>query len=213
MKRLAEEKVVSMEEFVENVLLEEIPNNETTSNDDFFFEKGILFLGEINEGTEQLIQDISYLNMKNKELPIEKQLKQIVLKIDSEGGYIALAFKLIEEIRLSEIPIVGIVEGMCASSAVPVFLACHEKIYRKNATFLIHEQSLQFPEYTKYGQLVSYLKYAKESYKKFKEIILENSSLSKEKLKKLLKKPDKFLSVEKAEEIGLLSKCQLQKRN
>ena len=203
------EKILSATEEELEEMFDETPaqiNNET-----FFFDRGILFLEEICENTKNLISDIHFLNLKNKELPDDQKLDKIILKINSEGGCIATALNLIDEIRLSEIPVVGIVEGFCASSAVPVFLSCHERLYRENSTFLIHEQSLKIPDFMKYSQMKYYMDFSKQKFKVFKNIILENSNLTEDKLKKLLKQPDRFLSAEKAEKLGLLTKCQKQK--
>ena len=63
----------------------------------------------------------------------------------------------------------------------------------------------------KYSQMKYYMDFSKQKFKVFKNIILENSNLTEDKLKKLLKQPDRFLSTEKAEKIGLLAKCQKQK--
>ncbi len=202
-------KILSATEEELEKMLDETPTQ--INNETFFFDRGILFLEEICENTKNLISDIHFLNLKNKELPDDQKLDKIILKINSEGGCIATALNLIDEIRLSEIPVVGIVEGFCASSAVPVFLSCHERLYRENSTFLIHEQSLKIPDFMKYSQMKYYMDYSKKKFKVFKNIILENSNLTDDKLKKLLKQPDRFLSTEKAEKIGLLAKCQKQK--
>jgi len=202
-------KILSATEEELEKMLDETPTQ--INNETFFFDRGILFLEEICENTKNLISDIHFLNLKNKELPDDQKLDKIILKINSEGGCIATALNLIDEIRLSEIPVVGIVEGLCASSAVPVFLSCHERLYRENSTFLIHEQSLKIPDFMKYSQMKYYMDYSKKKFKVFKNIILENSNMTEDKLKKLLKQPDRFLSTEKAEKIGLLAKCQKQK--
>jgi ATP-dependent protease ClpP protease subunit len=203
------EKILSATEEELEEMFDETPTQ--ISNETFFFDKGILFLEEICENTKNLISDIHFLNLKNKELPDDQKLDKIILKINSEGGCISTALNLIDEIRLSEIPVVGIVEGFCASSAVPVFLSCHERLYRENSTFLIHEQSLKIPDFMKYSQMKYYMDFSKQKFRVFKNIILENSNLTENKLKKLLKQPDRFLSTEKAEKIGLLAKCQKQK--
>ncbi len=203
------EKILSATEEELEEMLDETPTQ--INNETFFFDRGILFLEEICENTKNLISDIHFLNLKNKELPDDQKLDKIILKINSEGGCISTALNLIDEIRLSEIPVVGIVEGFCASSAVPVFLSCHERLYRENSTFLIHEQSLKIPDFMKYSQMKYYMDFSKQKFKVFKNIILENSNLTEDKLKKLLKQPDRFLSTEKAEKIGLLAKCQKQK--
>ncbi len=203
-------KILSATEEELEKMLDETPTQ--INNETFFFDRGILFLEEICENTKNLISDIHFLNLKNKELPDDQKLDKIILKINSEGGCIATALNLIDEIKLSKIPVVGIVEGLCASSAVPVFLSCHERLYRENSTFLIHEQSLKIPDFMKYSQMKYYMDYSKKKFKVFKNIILENSNLTEDKLKKLLKQPDRFLSAEKAEKLGLLTKCQKQKR-
>jgi ATP-dependent protease ClpP protease subunit len=203
------EKILSATEEELEEMFDETPTQ--INNETFFFDRGILFLEEICENTKNLISDIHFLNLKNKELPDDQKLDKIILKINSEGGCISTALNLIDEIRLSEIPVVGIVEGFCASSAVPVFLSCHERLYRENSTFLIHEQSLKIPDFMKYSQMKYYMDFSKQKFKVFKNIILENSNLTEDKLKKLLKQPDRFLSTERAEKIGLLAKCQKQK--
>ncbi len=205
---------MEMKEITTEELEEMLGVTEETSsinNETFFFDKGILFLEEIGENTKNLISDIHFLNLKNEELSEDQKLDKIILKINSEGGCIATALNLIDEIKLSKNPVIGIVEGFCASSAVPVFLSCHERLYRENSTFLIHEQSLKIPDFMKYSQMKYYMDFSKQKFKVFKNIILENSNLTEDKLKKLLKQPDRFLSTEKAEKIGLLAKCQKQK--
>lgn len=65
----------------------------------------------------------------------------VTLHIYSPGGDAMAGFALYDFIKSSQIPIVGVIEGMCASAATLPFLACKTRIMSPNSVFLMHQLS------------------------------------------------------------------------
>lgn len=97
---------------------------------------------EINIYSLNLIHYIIKWNREDKDLPIE-QRKPIKLFFFSPGGDIDANYAIIDTIKLSKTPIIGVNIGQCASAAAFIFLSCHQRYMLSHSYFLFHQGSGQ----------------------------------------------------------------------
>ena len=97
---------------------------------------------EINIYSLNLIHYIIKWNREDKDLPIE-QRKPIKLFFFSPGGDIDTNYAIIDTIKLSKTPIIGVNIGQCASAAAFIFLSCHQRYMLSHSYFLFHQGSGQ----------------------------------------------------------------------
>lgn len=65
----------------------------------------------------------------------------VTIHVNSPGGEMFSGFALYDYIKTSQIPIVCLVEGLCASAATLIMLACQHRIMSPNSSFLMHQCS------------------------------------------------------------------------
>jgi ATP-dependent Clp protease, protease subunit len=97
---------------------------------------------EINVYSLNLIHYIMKWNQEDLGIPVEKR-KPIKLLFFSPGGDIDANYAIIDTIKLSKTPIVGINIGQCASAAAFIFLSCHQRYMLSHSYFLFHQGSGQ----------------------------------------------------------------------
>ena len=67
--------------------------------------------------------------------------ESVTIHLNSPGGYLSCGLALYDYIKTSQIPITCLVEGLCASAATLVMLACHNRIMSPNSVYLMHQCS------------------------------------------------------------------------
>lgn len=87
---------------------------------------------QINKGTIQYTGDLFLEPPKDEE---------ILLHINSGGGYVSSGLALINAIKSSEIPINTIVDGQCLSMAFIIFICGSYRYCYKSSTFMHHPTS------------------------------------------------------------------------
>jgi ATP-dependent Clp protease, protease subunit len=97
---------------------------------------------EINVYSLNLIHYIMKWNQEDLGIPVEKR-KPIKLLFFSPGGDIDANYAIIDTIKLSKTPIVGVNIGQCASAAAFIFLSCHQRYMLSHSYFLFHQGSGQ----------------------------------------------------------------------
>lgn len=95
---------------------------------------------EINEYLLELVKYIVAWNREDKKLAPEKR-KPIKLFFFSPGGSLDINYALIDVIKMSKTPVIGINIGMCASAAAYIFLSCHKRYMLPHAYFIYHQGS------------------------------------------------------------------------
>lgn len=102
-------------------------------------ERKILLNFEI---TDSVVEEISWhilrWNAEDKNIPTDKR-KPIIIYINSVGGDVANAFNVIDVIRLSKTPVIGVVMGYAYSCGALILLACHKRYGFELSTYLIHD--------------------------------------------------------------------------
>lgn len=95
---------------------------------------------EINTFSLNLIHYILKWNKEDIKTPVENR-KPIKLLFFSPGGDIDVNYALIDAIKMSKTPVVGVNLGQCASAAAYIFLSCHKRLMMPHSYFLFHQGS------------------------------------------------------------------------
>lgn len=95
---------------------------------------------EINSYLLELIKYITIWNKEDVNLSIDKR-KPIRLYFFSPGGDLDINYSLIDTIKLSKTPVIGINIGQCASAAAYIYLSCHMRYMLPHAYFIFHQGS------------------------------------------------------------------------
>lgn len=95
---------------------------------------------EVNQCLLELIKYIIYWNNEDEGVEV-KDRKPIKLFFFSPGGDLDVNYSLIDTIKLSQTPIIGINVGQCASAAAYIYLSCHVRYMMPHAYFLFHQGS------------------------------------------------------------------------
>ena len=88
----------------------------------------------------ELVRYIVRWNAEDSATPIEKR-QPIRIFFFSPGGDLDTNYALIDTIKLSKTPIIGINVGQCASAAAYIFLSCHKRYMLPHAYFILHQGS------------------------------------------------------------------------
>ena len=95
------------------------------------------------EVTPYLLELIKYIvrwNAEDAATPIEER-QPIRIYFFSPGGDLDINYALIDTIKMSKTPIIGINIGQCASAAAYIFLSCHKRYMLPHAYFILHQGS------------------------------------------------------------------------
>lgn len=95
------------------------------------------------EVTPYLLELIKYIigwNAEDAATPVEKR-QPIRIYFFSPGGDLDINYALIDTIKMSVTPIIGINIGQCASAAAYIYLSCHRRYMLPHAYFIFHQGS------------------------------------------------------------------------
>ena len=164
-----------------------------------------IFIGEINEGVGDCVD--SYIRFWNyydnvKNIPIEER-EPIKIYIDSPGGYLLDALTIIDSIRLSKTPVVGICIGTAYSGGFFILLSCHQRIAYPHASFLFHEGSTSNGGTA--SQFENYTAFYKKQLNQLKEVVLQYTNITEEEYEKI-RKDDIWYDTAEALEKGIIDK-------
>ena len=95
---------------------------------------------EINSYLLELIKYITIWNKEDVNLSTDER-KPIRLYFFSPGGDLDINYSLIDTIKLSKTPVIGINIGQCASAAAYIYLSCHVRYMLPHAYFVFHQGS------------------------------------------------------------------------
>lgn len=160
----------------------------------------IFMSGEFNEkNTDLLVKKLLYLNSKDCK-------KEIILYVDSYGGGVYEFFKVYNIINSLKMDVSTIALGKAMSAGADLLL-CGTKGKRyayEYTQILIHELSYGLG-YSKLNQHENELKHSIRLEKILDEIMIKNTKLKKEDLRKM-RKDDNYLSAEQALKFGIIDK-------
>ena len=109
-------------------------------------------VGEVDEGLLDFSRHVIRWNREDKDKPVEER-KPIKLFFFSPGGSLDINYSVIDIIRLSKTPIIGINMGVCCSAAAYIYLACHKRYMLPHSYFVFHQGSSQTSG--TYGEVVA----------------------------------------------------------
>lgn len=125
---------------------------------------------EINIFSLNLIHYILKWNREDAPIPPTER-KPIKLLFFSPGGDLDINYAIIDIIKLSQTPIIGINLGMCASAAAYIFLSCHQRFMLPHAYFLFHQGSGSFGG--TFDQIISQVEDYQDQVKELSKILGE----------------------------------------
>ena len=109
-------------------------------------------VGEVDDGLLDFSRHVIRWNREDKDKPVEER-KPIKLFFFSPGGSLDINYSVIDIIRLSKTPIIGINMGVCCSAAAYIYLACHKRYMLPHSYFVFHQGSSQMSG--TYGEVVA----------------------------------------------------------
>ena len=134
----------------------------------------------------------------------EMDLNVINLFIDTEGGDLHSAMKLIDAIRMSEIPVRTIGWGRVASAGLIIFMTGHERFLSENCSILSHNATFNAESYSVRVNDLSHQQEFKLIEGRIMRIYKECTGKDEKYIKKhLLRDNDVYMSAADAIEHGL----------
>lgn len=134
--------------------------------------------------------------------------ESVTIHINSPGGVGSSGLALYDYIKTSQIPITCVVEGICASAATLIMLACPVRVMSPNSEVLIHQCSWGGWGNNRYMQDMA--KNAESSMRRIRAIYMKETSIGadrpdneREAYIQHLLEHDWFLSTEECEKYGI----------
>ena len=134
---------------------------------------------EINIYSLNLIHYILKWNREDAAIPLAER-KPIKLLFFSPGGDLDVNYAIIDTIKLSKTPVIGINIGMCASAAAYIFLACHKRLMMPHAYFLFHQGSGTFSG--TFDQIMAQVEDYQDQVEELGKIISETTSFTEDEI-------------------------------
>lgn len=143
-------------------------------------ENRIFWLDE--EVTPYLLELIKHIIRWNAEderqnVPVEDRLP-IRIFFFSPGGDLDINYSLIDTIKMSKTPIIGINIGQCASAAAYIFLSCHKRYMLPHAYFILHQGSGTLSG--TFEQICAQMRDYQEQVEELASFVLEHTSYTEE---------------------------------
>ncbi len=137
----------------------------------------------------------------------EESEDDITLIINCSGGFEYALTGMLSAIRYSKAKIIGHVYGECYSFALPILLACDDRVASPFARFMIHDVSCSFNKgshpFSEWTSKIEQMTWARNLYIR---MIIENTRISKEFLMNIFdKREDYFFGVDEALKLGVIN--------
>lgn len=165
-----------------------------------------LDIGDIDDEIGDAVDNIiRFWNRVDDEANLPREEREpIKLYINSNGGALSGALKIIDAIKLSKTPIHTINTGMAYSAGFFIFITGEERYAYPNSSFLFHEGSISMGV-SDAGKFRNYANFYERLLLKLKEITLNNTKMTEEDYE-LHKKDDRWFLAEEALELGICDK-------
>ena len=183
------------------------------SFDEGFGKKRIVLVdGKIDgDMASRVRSSIVHLNLESDE--------DIRIVIDSAGGQIVPMLHIFDLVKFSRAKVVGIVNGLCHSSATILLQACHVRKASAHSTFLLHfvRTEFDFKAHEPIADVRRRFNYALTKNKRLQgeteEILSKRSGRSVGQIRKHMidgEKHDVRLTAEQAKELGFLDEVLME---
>ena len=170
--------------------------------DILFEQRNIWFNNDVDdEFLNQVLMSLVKWESQDLGLPIEDRMP-INFFINSNGGDITTGFAIINFIQQMQTPVNMIVsKAYSMATAILLSVPLENRYMFEDATILIHEGSMELGGGLR--KVTSTMKFMNEVSKRYDNMIIKNTNISKSKLQK--KKGDEwFIFAEKAKKLGLV---------
>ena len=159
-------------------------------------------ISEINDGLGASVDAyIRYWNKQDEDIPVGER-KPIKLYIDSCGGSLSDTFTIIDSIKLSKTPVIGICSGVAYSGGFFILIACDKRIGYPHSTYLFHEGATANQGTS--GQFENYTAFYKKLLEKLKNHVLETTKIDEDEYK-TIKREDIWYDAKEALEKGIIA--------
>ena len=170
--------------------------------DALFERRDIMFNNDVDdEFLNQVLMSLTKWEAEDLGLPTEDRLP-INFFVNSNGGDITTGFAIINFIQQMQTPVNMIVsKAYSMATAILLSVPLENRYMFEDATILIHEGSMELGGGLR--KVTSTMKFMNEVSKRYDNMIINNTNISKSKLQK--KKGDEwFIFAEKAKKLGLV---------
>ena len=162
-----------------------------------------LDIGDIDDEIGDAVDNIiRFWNRVDDEANIPREEREpIKLYINSNGGALSGALKIIDAIHLSKTPVYTINTGMAYSAGFFIFITGAKRYSYPNASFLFHEGSISMGV-SDAGKFRNYANFYERLLLKLKTITLSNTTMTEEDYE-AHKKDDRWFLADEALELGI----------
>lgn len=158
-------------------------------------------IGEIGDGLGDVVDAyIRFWNKQDEGIPVEER-KPIRLIIDSSGGYLIDALTIIDSIKMSRTPVIGICTGMAYSGGFFILISCDKRVAYPHASFLFHEGATSNGGTS--SQFQNFAAFYKKQLNQLKDVVINNTKITEEEYKEI-KKDDIWYDAQEALEKGII---------
>ena len=199
---MAEE--MSLEDLIEEVKEKIKEDNSTDFNSLVNLDSAIrreIFIGEITDGLGDIVDAyIRYWNRQDEGIEPEFR-KPIKIYVNSCGGFLTDTLTIVDSIKMSKTPVIGICSGTAYSGGFFIFISCDERYAYPHASFLFHEGATSNGGTS--GQFQNYAAFYKKQLDQLKDIVVSNTKITEEEFKEI-RKDDIWYDVAEALEKGIV---------
>ena len=143
---------------------------------------------------------IRFWNYQDKDIPIGDR-KPIKLYIDSNGGSLTDTLSIVDSVKMSKTPVIGVCTGTAYSGGFFILISCDKRIAYPHASFLFHEGATQNGGTS--GQFENYTAFYKKQLNQLKEIVLQTTKIDEEEYQ-TIKREDIWYDAEEALKKGII---------
>lgn len=188
----------------QNAEVEQLEINQETLDilESLFGQREIWFNNDVDdEFLNKVLMNLTKWEVADLEIPVENRIP-INFFINSNGGDITTGFAIINFIQQMQTPVNMIVsKAYSMATAILLSVPLENRYMFEDATILIHEGSMELGGGLR--KVTSTMKFMNEVSKRYDNMIINNTNISKDKLRK--KKGDEwFIFAEKAKKLGLV---------
>ena len=159
-----------------------------------------ILIGEIVDGLGVSVESyIRYWNKQDEGIPREDR-KPIKIYIDSLGGMLTDSMTIIDAIKMSKTPVIGICTGCAYSGGFFIFISCNKRIAYPHSSYLFHEGATSTGGTS--GQFQNYAAFYKKQLDQLKDIVLDNTDITEDEYRDI-KKDDIWYDAKEAIEKGI----------
>lgn len=159
-----------------------------------------ILIGEIVDGLGVSVESyIRYWNKQDEGIPREDR-KPIKIYIDSLGGMLTDSMTIIDAIKMSKTPVIGICTGCAYSGGFFIFISCDQRIAYPHSSYLFHEGATSTGGTS--GQFQNYAAFYKKQLDQLKDIVLDNTDITEDEYRDI-KKDDIWYDAKEAIEKGI----------